>query len=70
MNIIILSHSELYAGLRPKPLLAAMEGKKKMIKEPSVMNEDVISECVCLSSLVIAYNPVGPLNRGNVLFSC
>lgn len=70
VNIIILSHSELYAGPRTEPLLAAMEGENKMIKEPSVMNEDVISECVCLSSLVIAYNPAGPLNRGSVLFNC
>lgn len=34
-----------------------------------MMDGDVISECVYLSALVIAYNPAGCFNKGIMLFN-
>ena len=35
----------------------------------TVVDEDVISQSVYLSGLVIAYNPSGCLNKGSLLFN-
>lgn len=65
VDIIICSHSEICVGLKP----FSTATKEKLMERLSVVDRDVISECVCLSGLVIAYNPSGCLNKGSLLFN-
>lgn len=67
VNIIISSHSEICVGLKLKAFSTAT--KEKLMEKLSVVDGDVISECVYLSGLVIAYNPSGCLNKGSLLFN-
>lgn len=71
VNIIIYSHSELCFWGEADVFFFCRGGSVdgEAVNCETVVDEDVISESVYLSGLVIAYNPSGCLNKGSLLFN-
>lgn len=71
VNIIIHSHSEICLWGEADSLFFCCGGNVdgEAVNCETMADEDVISQSVYLSGLVIAYNPSGCLNKGSLLFS-